>query len=363
MVYYVIFLQECEHSHPDDHDVIIGKMEEKIQENPSKPVKRVYNRVVMGANDVSDEDIPDFHHLRSRLQRTRASFMPLIPHDVDDVIMGGDWLLTWSNHRFMCHQDNDWGLLMFATKSNFRKLQRCATVYIDGTFKTCPAPYVQFVSVHGMVHDRVIPLVFAMTLMTGKQVGQYREMLKVIKRKIRNTTGIVFQPERVVCDFELSLISALQTELPRTAIAGCYFHFCQSLWRRVQELGLTRHYRSNWRLRKLVRKLFALGYLPLPLVRQNFNGLMQENRTRRMIRRYLHSRTSLVIWREIISTQMETSHHECGTFSSETQTHEQTTMLKVTRIRLYYSVPKIRDEAFCTPLPSAHLLVMSVKNI
>ena len=30
-----------------------------------------------------------------------------------------------------------------------------AVIYIDGTFKTCPAPYSQFVTVHGNFHGRV----------------------------------------------------------------------------------------------------------------------------------------------------------------------------------------------------------------
>uniref|UniRef100_A0AAV2J3Z3 MULE transposase domain-containing protein n=1 Tax=Knipowitschia caucasica TaxID=637954 RepID=A0AAV2J3Z3_KNICA len=94
-----------------------------------------------------------------------------------------------------------------------------------------------------------------------------------------------WRPQKVVCDFEMALITALQSELPQVSIQGCYFHFTQSLWRRVQELGLVRAYRENLRLRKCIRKLMALGYLPRPLVRLNFNSLRRSQRTIRLIDR------------------------------------------------------------------------------
>ena len=72
----------------------------------------------------------------------------------------------------------------------------------------------------------------------------------------------------VVSYYEQSLIAAVETELPNTRISGCYFHFGQNLWRRVQSLGLARDYRQNRRLKKTIRKVIAIGYLPMALVKQ-----------------------------------------------------------------------------------------------
>ena len=47
-----------------------------------------------------------------------------------------------------------------------------------------------------------------------------------------------WSPEKVLTDFEMALINAFETKLPNIRTTGCYFHFCQSLWRKVQELGL-----------------------------------------------------------------------------------------------------------------------------
>ena len=106
---------------------------------------------------------------------------------------------------------------------------------------------------------RVVPLVLA--LLTGKTVGQYRQVLAHVKRKVRWLTGNDWSPQRVIMDFKSSLLLAVETELPDSPPSACYFQFCQSLWRRVQELGLARPYRRSGRLQKCIRKFMAMGYV------------------------------------------------------------------------------------------------------
>ena len=146
-----------------------------VENDPSIPVKRVYEQVLLGNEVVDDDAIPEFSHVRSKLSRKRMSLIPPIPHDVHDVEIENEWSETWTGELFLSHQDNDWGISIFATDDNLRKLQRCETVYMDGTFKSCPQPYVQFVTIHGLYHGRVLP--FVMCLMDGKTVGKYRQLL------------------------------------------------------------------------------------------------------------------------------------------------------------------------------------------
>ena len=76
--------------------------------------------------------------------------------------------------------------------------------------------------------------------MTGKLIGQYRELFHVLKRTLRRASGHRWRPESVISDFEQSLIAAIETEIPNARLSGCYFHFGQNLWRKVQSLGLAR---------------------------------------------------------------------------------------------------------------------------
>ena len=110
---------------------------------------------------------------------------------------------------------------------------------------------------------------FCVALLAGKLMGQYREVLAAIKkRELRRLTGYRWRPRRAIVDFEHGLMAAIQTELPQARVSGCYFHFCQSMWRKIQELGLSGAYRGSSRLKKCIKKVMALGYLPVALVSQ-----------------------------------------------------------------------------------------------
>ena len=135
-----------------------------------------------------------------------------------------------------------------------------------------------------MCHGFVIPLVFCLT--THKTTGHYRQVIKHIKDEVRRATHRSLRPSHMVLDFEQGLMTAVETEMPTCRLAGCYFHFVQSLWRRIQEVGLTTLYRHHERLRQFIRRVMAIGFLPVLLVRQNFVMLRRCRRTRRLIRRF-----------------------------------------------------------------------------
>ena len=277
-----------EHSHPPDEKVvrrglILKNMMTKGLDNPTVPVRRIYDTTV-DVDSGHSEDLPSFESVRTRVKRYRAHFIPPIPTEIDDVLINGSWAHTWKGQRFLAHLDNNWGIALFTTNTLLRAMKDAETLYIDGTFRTAPGPYLQFVTVHGLCHGHVIPLAFC--LMTGKTTGQYRQLLQRLKQEVRRVRHRALRPRRVVIDFERSLMTAIETELPRSRISGCYFHFSQSLWRNLQQLGLSAHYRRERQLQRLVRKVMALGFLPVLLVRQNFILLRGSRRTRRLIGRH-----------------------------------------------------------------------------
>ena len=210
--------------------------------------------------------------------------MPAIPHHIEEVIFEGVWRETWRGKRFILHQDNDWGIVIFATRANMRALSQCQQLYMDATFGTTPEPYDQMFNILGDYHGLVIPMVTA--LMTNRTTGHYRQVLQQIKRSVRRVTRHDWEPTAVVMDFEQALLSAVETELPRTVAEGCYFHFNQSLWRHIQDLGLAREYRHDEQLKQLLCKVMSIGFLPTALVRNNFQLLRHERQTQRFITRY-----------------------------------------------------------------------------
>ena len=286
-------VERNDHNHPNDSALTENitfrhHLQEEAAADPTRPPRRIYNAHVAqlhrGQGGGDRPPITNYMSVRSSLQRTRSANIPAIPRNVLEVAIDGPWAETWLRERFLQHLDNDWGIGVFATEENLLKLRECRVIYLDGTFKVCPRPYQQVFEVFGEVHGHVVPLVHV--LMERRTIGHYRQVFQFLKRTVRRLTHHNWRPHTVICDFEPALHSAVETELPRTAISACYFHFCQSLWRKIQELGLSVPYHENQQLRTLLRKVMAIGYLPVLLVTMNFTQLVNDRRTTRLVNRF-----------------------------------------------------------------------------
>ena len=73
------------------------------------------------------------------------------------------------------------------------------------------------------------------------------------------------QPSAVMADFELALIQAV--ELHSARVLGCFFHFSQCLWGKVQALGLSGAYTSDASIKCFIHKAAALSFVPPTFLR------------------------------------------------------------------------------------------------
>lgn len=237
-----------------------------IEDDPSMPIRRAYNRALLNAADPAN--VPRFAEIESTLQRHRNALWPPVPRTINDVDIDGIWAQNWRGRRMLIHLNNIAGVAVFATPRQLRVLQTCQDLFVDGTFRTAPRPYIQIVTVHGEFNDWTIPL--AMCLSTGKTRLHYGDIIRALKRGVLAETGQQLECQRVVTDFEAGLLQAIRAELPQVRTSGCYFHFCSSLYRKIQELGLAGPYQADVILKTCVRKVMALGFLPLITVRQQY---------------------------------------------------------------------------------------------
>ena len=76
------------------------------------------------------------------------------------------------------------------------------------------------------------------------------------------TLNITFSPETIMIDFEMAEIMKFKNTLPNSTVKGCLFHFNQSLWRKIQQIGLSVRYRDrqNTDLQGLIIALMALPF-------------------------------------------------------------------------------------------------------
>ncbi|KII60211.1 hypothetical protein RF11_11660 [Thelohanellus kitauei] len=78
-------------------------------------------------------------------------------------------------------------------------------------------------------------------------------------------------PWIILTDIETAAMSSYREAFPSATIKGCYFHLCQSVLRKVNELGMKVDYESNDDLRIAVRCLAALARVPLANVSEAFD--------------------------------------------------------------------------------------------
>jgi len=151
-------------------------------------------------------------------------------------------------------------MLVFSSDADLRLLATCNIIHIDGTFKVCPPQYSQMFTIHGVVDGLVVPLVYA--LLPDKCRSTYYELISLVRKSISDL-GLVFNPTLVVSDFELGTLQAVKQHFPNATFVGCYFHFCQAVWRKIQELGLACRYKTEITdLQLHVKSHMALAFLP-----------------------------------------------------------------------------------------------------
>jgi len=68
--------------------------------------------------------------------------------------------------------------------------------------------------------------------------------------------GLNLTPFSVLSDFEQALINGLWLNFLTAERRGCYYHYSQAIWQKIQALGLQEEYRSEDR--SFVQKTPAL---------------------------------------------------------------------------------------------------------
>ena len=139
-------------------------------------------------------------------------------------------------------------------------------LFLDGTFKSCPAPFCQLYTIHirSSVLRSTIHVLYS--LLPNKTKLTYTSFFNEVRNAaIKN--DLILNPKFITIDFEQSAINALKHVFPNVTIKGCNFHYNQCLFRKLQELGLQQtYYASSDEDSKSVKTLYqrtrALAFMP-----------------------------------------------------------------------------------------------------
>ena len=215
--------------------------------------------------------LPSRATISRRIQRARRRLnpCPAIPTARHGFVVPVVYSTTTDGRRFLMYDsgidDND-RLLIYSTDENLDAMANRTDWFVDGTFKCAPEIFYQVFTIHIFIHGTVIPVLFA--LLPNKQQSTYERLLRGVN-SLRQ-----FNPTSVLADFELASINAIRNVYPSVNVVGCFFHFSQCVYRKVQDCGLQTEYREpDFNL--FVRMLVALAFVPVARVVDSFDALLE----------------------------------------------------------------------------------------
>ena len=259
----------------------ISEMRKSVKDTPLQQLKSTYDAIVNNqqATCVDPALLPTYQSVETILKRQRADDRPKLPKQRTDIDLQGEWAAGPCSERFALPTPNS-EILIFVTDANLLRLSRCKTIYMDGTFKTCPSLYTQLFTIHGLCNNFVVPLVYI--LLADKCCATYYQVFNLLRDAVSSVGG-VFDPDIILSDFESGLIEAVRRQFPRALHSGCHFHFTQAVWRKVQDLGLVTFYTDPTKtdIAEFIQLCMALAFVPeVDIIRQFsncINNLTQEN--------------------------------------------------------------------------------------
>ncbi|CAF4665853.1 unnamed protein product [Rotaria socialis] len=145
-------------------------------------------------------------------------------------------------------------ILIFATDDQLRVLFKAKHILMGGTFSSCPPFFDQVYTLHAIKFEQSFPCVFA--LLTGRSSSIYKEMLQQLEEEAERLQ-MDFVPNQITTDFEKALVKPLREQFPGARHTGCFFHFCQAIYRKIRELGLSNTYKDDANARNFCRRLMA----------------------------------------------------------------------------------------------------------
>lgn len=214
--------------------------------------------------------------VKRTLRRHKRGTLPLQPKSLQDLVLDEEWQKTRGEDSvsFLIYDSGPERadrLMIFATDEALTRLGSSRQWFMDGTFGCAPALFQQLYVIRVPLGQNSISCVYA--FMSTKTIAAYEELFRAITDKCR-LLGFDVDPQCIVMDFEQAVISAVRNVFGLgVRISGCFFHLCQSTWRKIQELGLVQKYKESADIRHFCGMLDGLAFLPVCDVTQGLGYL------------------------------------------------------------------------------------------
>lgn len=239
------------------------------------PPKLVVSDAVATCTQPAAAVLPSVDAMKRTIQNVRrtGNLEPALPLHRRDIVLPAEFAQTCKGEDFLLYDSghgDDKRMLVFGTRQNLRMLAENRNWHADGTFKVVPLLFYQLFTIHAQYFGRAVPLIYA--LLPNKKRKTYIHLLKALKTIEPNLA-----PLTLMIDYEMAVIKSFCTIFPRLQETGCFFHFSQCIWRKIQEEGLALQYENDVDFALAMKHLAALAFVPVTSVVQAFELLIESD--------------------------------------------------------------------------------------
>ena len=242
----------------------------KAVENPLMRPRRILGDVIENTRqlDVSLERSSDDAIKKAmRRARNKSSNYPPIPKMFSDLMSGPlpeKFSATATGEPFLLCKDfvnenTEKGFIVFMSPFGKQLLSTSSLWCCDGTFYTAVDPFKQVFIICGRTPTgKFLPGLFA--LLPDKEGATYLRLWETLKIQLQLCKpGCA--PQKLIVDFELGVSNSFHEIFPEASIAGCYFHFRQSIRHQLGLKGCLKLYDNNESFQQIVDYMISLAFV------------------------------------------------------------------------------------------------------
>ncbi|XP_061722098.1 uncharacterized protein LOC133528658 [Cydia pomonella] len=255
-------------------DIRLSNCKKEIAASPEIPVPTIFENIVAGIEDDGLDlvgNIPQFQNIKSAMYNHRnkvAGTRKMFFNNLQELEVPPAY------HKFLIadYHHNGVRIIIFGGEWAKDLLTERKVFFLDGTFKICPKPFTQLVTMHcdlgsSMESTLIIPTIYA--LLPDKKTETYKIMFKLLKSAIP-----AWNPAQIMADFEPAITKAMEDVLPGIKKDGCYYHFTKAIWKMGKELKLTK----NKEMRRIISLSAALPLLPFHKIKGGWSYIESQMR-------------------------------------------------------------------------------------
>ena len=260
-----IIFRSGSHMHPGSSVMVeahsaMRNLREKIHAEVATSSRAVIASAVDQLSEEAKSKLPSMSTISRSVQNWRhnSSGIPALPASRTGLEIPAQFRYLQNGSRFLAYDsgiDDSERILIFATECGLAELVENTSWSFDGTFKSSPQIWTQLFTVHVIVRNNFLPRVFS--LLPNKIEETYKRLFEALLQLRPNIC-----PSNCLMDFKKRIHNAFLTVFPNSSICGCLFHFGQSCWWKIREIGRKTQYNNDSVFALKIECFNALEFLP-----------------------------------------------------------------------------------------------------